>query len=319
MLPEGIDCFLVGESIPESKVAQEVRIDRWLLVDNGSIRAEAVRFLRRVAADLSNRVGFEVAPASYNHSHRIPATELDGKPAELMAEAARKAYREGARAIGIVPFFLSGGGGILKMVEREATLLAAELPGMRFWRTDFLIDGWGTTDRRLASAVVDRIREGIEDLNAAAVDVVLVDHGSPYPEAAGLRNFLGGQVSVELAREKRLRRFAVGSMERRAGAFYAFNEPLLETVLKAWGGERPVVIGQLFLGPGKHAGAEGDIASIAGAILGDEGWLQTQPLGDHPKVGEMLAERVGGGLKRFGLVACRLDERERCPCCRRRG
>jgi len=291
-------------------------MDQWVLVDNGSVRAEAVRFLRKVASDLSLRVKTEVLPVSYNHSHRINPEALDGQPAQLLADAAREAHLAGNREIGILPFFLSGGGGILKMVAREATLLKAEFPGIRFWRTPFLTDGWGSTDTRIADALRDRIDAAANELRSREWDLVLVDHGSPYPEAAALRNFLGGQVASCFAGDQRIRRFAVASMERRPGAFYAFNEPLLETVLKEWGGLRPVVLGQLFLGPGKHAGPDGDIAGIARSVLGPAGWTQTRPIGDHPAIIETLAQRMGAPLNKFGLDSCRLDERERCPCCR---
>lgn len=288
-----------------------------MLVDNGSIRAEAVCFLRSIAADLSDRSGVPVFPVSYNHSHRVDPERLGGEPAMVLANAARDAYREGCRRIGILPFFLSGGGGILKMVEREATLIASALPGLEFYRTGFLIEGWGTTDSRMAVAVRDRIVEQVDGIGSDTVDVVVVDHGSPYPEAATLRNFIGGQVSVLLEKDQRIRRLVVASMERRPGAFYAFNEPLLSVVLKTLGSIRPVVLGQLFLGPGKHAGADGDIASIAASILGNNGWVQTRPLGDHPRIRELLLERLRGPLKGFRLRACSLEDRERCPCLKR--
>ena len=48
------------------------------------------------------------------------------------------------------------------------------------------------------------------------------------------------------------------SMERRSGAEYDFNEPLLESVL-----ERPeldsVIVSLLFFSEGRHAGPDGDI------------------------------------------------------------
>jgi hypothetical protein len=50
-------------------------------------------------------------------------------------------------------------------------------------------------------------------------------------------------------------------MERREGAEYDFNEPLLEHALQQAKGE--AVILMLFLLPGRHAGPDGDVATIA--------------------------------------------------------
>ena len=86
-------------------------------------------------------------------------------------------------------------------------------------------------------------------------------------------------------------------MERRPEPAYDFNEPLLqnllvdETVFPA--GE--VVVAQLFLSPGRHAGADGDVAQICREAEEERPGLKTfltNPLGDHPLVLEILKERL---------------------------
>ena len=48
---------------------------------------------------------------------------------------------------------------------------------------------------------------------------------------------------------------------------YDFNDPLLETALLNVSDAGPVIVALMFLQPGKHAGAGGDIAEIiAGAV-----------------------------------------------------
>jgi hypothetical protein len=54
-------------------------------------------------------------------------------------------------------------------------------------------------------------------------------------------------------------------MERREGAEYDFNDPLLECLLGAIGYQDRVIVSMLFAGRGRHAGALGDVAEICEA------------------------------------------------------
>jgi hypothetical protein len=80
------------------------------------------------------------------------------------------------------------------------------------------------------------------------------------------------------------------SMERREGAEYDFNEPLLEHAVQDAKGE--AVILMLFLLPGRHAGAEGDVATIANEHA-PEGlpWKLSPLLGTHPALPALLFRR----------------------------
>ena len=86
------------------------------------------------------------------------------------------------------------------------------------------------------------------------------------------------------------------SMERRPGPEYAFNEPLLERALDqrehAYG---PVIVAQLFLSPGRHAGEDGDVARICREAEARHPGLitcRTRVLGDHPQMLDLLEVRV---------------------------
>ena len=83
--------------------------------------------------------------------------------------------------------------------------------------------------------------------------VLLCDHGSPIKEVTRCRD----QLAAALRRKLGLTaaELVACSMERREGAEYAFNEPLLQDALTRTRGD--VVILMLFLLPGRHAGPDG--------------------------------------------------------------
>ena len=86
-------------------------------------------------------------------------------------------------------------------------------------------------------------------------------------------------------------------MERRPKPEYDFNEPLLENLLPDQEAcpSRQVVVAQLFLSPGRHAGPDGDVANICRQAEQARPGLQTfltDPLGNHPLVLEILEERL---------------------------
>ena len=98
-------------------------------------------------------------------------------------------------------------------------------------------------------------------------DVIIVDHGSPYPEAAEARNWVARQVEKAVVPND-VKRVIAASMERRPGPEYDFNDPLVENALRtvAENGSQTVVIAKLFLQPGKHSGRRGDIDSIVESV-----------------------------------------------------
>jgi sirohydrochlorin ferrochelatase len=86
-------------------------------------------------------------------------------------------------------------------------------------------------------------------------------------------------------------------MERRPGSAYAFNEPLLETALGRLPQLAPVeavVVAQLFLTPGRHAGPSGDIHQICQAAKERSSAPKlriTEPIGPSAEVLSVLVDR----------------------------
>ena len=118
--------------------------------------------------------------------------------------------------------------------------------------------------------------------------VYLCDHGSPIPEVTRCRNFFAVALRNQLGLNED--ELIACSMERRDGPEYDFNKPLLEDALQQAKGE--AVILMLFLLPGRHAGGDGDVATIAKEHA-PEGlrWKLSPLLGTHPALPALLSRR----------------------------
>ncbi len=97
--------------------------------------------------------------------------------------------------------------------------------------------------------------------SGARTAVILVDHGSPVPVVAAVRDRLADDLRARLG--EAVSGVLAASMERREGDAYAFNDPLLATALRTTGFDSgEVIVAMQFLLPGRHAGPGGDVAQI---------------------------------------------------------
>jgi len=261
---------------------------RVLLVDNGSLEPASTRQLRRLAEELEKRVGERVDPASLAHTDKVPAEELDGRRAELFEAALDRALREGVSGIVVVPLFVGPSHAITRwvpaMIEERREKFAAARIGLA---SPLFVPG----EKRLGEILTEHVREQIGA--GERPRVAIVDHGSPARAVTGVREAVAAQVRELLGGA--VSEVAACSMERREGAEFDFNEPLLENLLARteWR-SGPLVVGLVFVAPGKHAGPDGDVAKIVRAARGGEmcGVKFTRVLGEHPRLVEILADRV---------------------------
>ncbi len=153
----------------------------------------------------------------------------------------------------------------------------------------------GLATRGVIPAIVaDRIRSELTRRTLpATTPVIVVDHGGPSPASARLRNALADEIRAELVGA--IGPLAATSME---GEEHAHNRPLLAEQLDAPGFNRgDVVIAPLFLSPGRHAGANGDLAEIAHAaeVRPARPALRchfTELIGTHPRAVDTLASAL---------------------------
>jgi sirohydrochlorin ferrochelatase len=263
-----------------------------LLVDNGSLAPAATRQLRKIASALGRRLKRKVEPVSLLHSDKVPAEKLGGQKAEILAPAVADRLRAGVRKFVIVPLFFGR--------SRALTEFIPELIGQ--WRKDFpemsvrVAEPLAARgDDRLARILETQVRAKLTRafLRGQRARVALVDHGSPVKAVTQVRNRLAAQLRRRLGPD--VAGVTACSMERRPDAAYDFNEPLLETLLARppWN-SGPVMVAQLFLLPGRHAGPGGDVEGICRRAREKSPGLRTvrtKLVGEDPALIRILADR----------------------------
>jgi hypothetical protein len=268
-------------------------------VDNGSKRAEATLSLRRIAAGVTEAVGHGVEPVSLLHSSGVDAAELGGVPAEIFEPYVnRRASEEGKRRFLVLPLFFGPSVAIGGYLEGRVKALREKWSDLEVRVAPWMVKVDDAGDERMARVLLDLAEGGAEAKGWERPALALVDHGTPQEGVNEVRNFLAGQVA-RLA-EGRFRRVAPCSMERREGAEYDFNEPLLENLLGTDGFDGEVVLSMLFVSAGRHAGPGGDVAEICAAAEKKYPGLRTgmtELVASHPGLTEILAERFREGLR----------------------
>lgn len=286
------------------------------LVDNGSLEPAAHVQLRALATALSERAGVEVHAVSWKHSDRIPSDRLSAigdqrsalsdqlsasgssllapssqhsAPALTLTPFVRARFAAGEREFLFVPFFISPQGAIGSTLRGDLEALRAELGAFSFAFTA------GLADRGAVPAIVaDRIRETITSGALARPAVVVVDHGGPSAVSAALRDRLAAEVRALLGG-------AVGLLV--AASMEGAHGPHLADILRSPEFSRgEVVVAPLFLAPGRHAGADGDLAQIARAAAADCPALRchfTALVGSHPRAVAELALALRAALAEF--------------------
>lgn len=268
------------------------------LIDNGSLRPDATLGLRDLAQKLSMRKHLEVHAVSLLHSNKVAKEDLGGEPARTVKSTLRAYLEAGERDFIFLPLFLGPSRAITEYLPQLIEEARAQFPDFRVRIADPLCGGdVAVPDERLAEILAMRVCDTCELHRISLAAVALVDHGTPYRPVNILRNAVAEQVSRYLGETASA--VIAASMERREGAEYAFNEPLLENL-----GDLPIRGGQLicamfFLLPGRHAGEGGDVNEICDNLVARGAFTQierTELLGAHPKLIEILSDRLEAAL-----------------------
>jgi sirohydrochlorin ferrochelatase len=253
---------------------------RILLVDNGSYEPAATLALRGLAQEVSKLIGQPVHPVSTMHSTKIDPALLGGDPAVIFEGAVAQAKADGIDELVVLPLFIGPSRAITEYLPK---VFADAQPGkMKLSIREPLFGP------ELQSMLVDNLKS--TGWTKGSGTVLLCDHGSPIREVTVCRNSLANQLRNQLGLEDGE---LIGcSMERREGPEYAFNEPLLQNALGLTKLKGDTVILMLFLLPGRHAGTDGDVATIAKEHApSDIRWKISPLLGTHPLLPQVLAAR----------------------------
>lgn len=275
-------------------------MQRILLVDNGSLRPQAVLNLRHLADALAQATGEPVEATSLLHAHKIPAEQLEGRKAVTLAPRVERLAAEGVTDVIIVPFFFGPSQALTGYLPERLREIQDQYPNLGIKVTAPLVAPLSGLDLRLPRLLADNVRDAMTSGllgGKPRPTVILVDHGSPVPEVTAVRDYVAGQLSVMLAEEAD--RVIYASMERREGEAYRFNEPLLADLLASQTlAGREVILAMLFLSPGRHAGEDGDIAKICEQAMAASPRLRavtTRLVGEHAGILEILVDRVTQG------------------------
>jgi sirohydrochlorin ferrochelatase len=227
------------------------------------------------------------------HSTKIDPTLLGGQPAVIFEGAVAQAKADGIDELVVIPLFIGPSRAITEYLPK---VFADAQPGaMKLSIREPL---FGDDGAELTGMLADNLRE--TGWTKGSGTVLLCDHGSPIREVTVCRNSLANQLRNQLGLEDGE---LIGcSMERREGPEYAFNEPLLQNALGLTKLKGDTVILMLFLLPGRHAGTDGDVATIAKEHApSDIRWKISPLLGTHPLLPQVLAARFAD--KRLELSA----------------
>ena len=251
---------------------------RILLVDNGSYEPTATLALRGLAQEVSKLIGQPVLPVSTMHSTKIDPALLGGQPAVIFEGAVQQAKLDGIDELVVIPLFIGPSRAITEYLPK---VFADAQPGtMKLAIREPLFGP------ELVNMLSDNLKS--TGWTKGSGTVYLCDHGSPIPEVTRCRNFFAVSLRNQLGLKDD--ELIACSMERREGAEYDFNEPLLEHALQNAKGD--AVILMLFLLPGRHAGGEGDVATIAKEHAPEDlRWKLSPLLGTHPALPALLFRR----------------------------
>jgi len=269
-----------------------------MLVDNGSSRAESTLTLRRLAAALGERIGVEVHPVSLLHASRVPATELDGRPADTFEPFLRRQLTAGIRELLVLPLFFGPSRALSEYIPETAVEVRATLGPCDVRVADVLCP-LPNGEPRLVEILLDNLRWAADAQGLPPRRVVLVDHGSPTPAVTEVRRTLAALMGAALGSRVTIDEAV---MERRIGRAYDFNGALLEDLLRGIGvreAPQSVFLSMLFLSAGRHAGPGGDIERICRGIEREFPWMHLFPtalVGCHPGTLEILQTRYEQGL-----------------------
>ncbi len=265
-----------------------------LLVDNGSLRVNAIIQLRNLAQALSLEVGQKIHPVSLQHADGISADLLGGQKAQILSSFMQESLSQGKRDFIILPLFFGESRAIEYFIRDYLQSLQLSFSDLCFQVAD-VICPLPKGEPLLVDILYDHIVETAYRHQFSLENIILVDHGSPLPRVTAVRKYLAKAVEKKLANGIKIEQAV---MERREGKEYLFNGELLKNCLieKAKAGERTAIVSLLFFLAGRHAGAGGDIEAICHGVMSD-----------YPKINILICPLISEHKKLVSILSARLQ------------
>ena len=284
-------------------------MQRIILADNGSRRADAVLNLHRIARQLSEKSGKTIDAVPLQHADRIPSAmfgnAFGGEPVLTLSDYVVGALSSGVDEFVILPLFFGHSRAISSFIPDTLDKLQKK-HGNFSWTIADVLCPLPLGEPKLARLLYENLEMSVKPLLGKLDYIVLTDHGSPSRQVNQVRVKLAEQLLPCLPENVPLLQAA---MERREGPEYDFNGPLLQDLLEKLARKNEVVnvaLSMLFISPGRHAGIGGDIAGICDQAMRNHPGLAVHisPLvGDSPMLIDILFNRLlEKGPDTFNLV-----------------
>lgn len=267
-----------------------------LLMDNGSLKAEAILNLRIIAGKLSKLTRRVIRPVSLLYSNEIDSSQLDGHSAEIFEPTVNTLASDGRYNILVIPFFFGPSRALSCYLPERINQLKKTHTHLNVRIAPCLVRTDDDENFSMAKILLNGINRVIKNKRLKYPAVILVDHGTPEIKVNEVRTFLARQLESLL--KGKIRILAEASMERKKGKEYSFNDPLLLHQLSEKDfNQGDVIISLFFLLPGNHAGIDGDITRIC---------LEAERR--EPELRTHLTELVGADENLITLLKERVDQ-----------
>ena len=268
-----------------------------MLVDNGSVRANATLQLRSISEALSEYSGLIIHPVSLQHADKISAEELNQKPANIFSTFMSSQLTKGETDFIVLPLFFGPSKAISSAIPEQVQQLKQKFGDFNLHVADTIYP-LPAAEIKLIELLASLTLDCTHTTEFKNPRCVLVDHGSPSPAVTKVREHITQALQATLPDIS----IDQAVMERRSGKEYDFNGQLLEDWLKsqAEAGTNEIIVIQLFFLPGRHAGPGGDIEQICVKALTENPGTRivaTALVSEHPLILEILRDRLISVLK----------------------
>ncbi|ETO76012.1 hypothetical protein F444_08513 [Phytophthora nicotianae P1976] len=277
-----------------------------VLVNIGSLRADPYLDLRQISFRLSRALGQPVVPCSFRFSNRVEPQELNGleaKTLEMVLTEHLATRGDCASEVIVLPLFFGKSSTLTEFLPKTINKVweASPKSGSLAVRVGgCLVDQENANDTRVAQILLERIHQVVdfETVNEG-VTVLVVDHGTPSRDVHESREFVAKELRGLLKTYQHVK-VETACMERREGAGYDFNDPLLALALDRYNVKKGIVVcAKMFFSNGRHAGEKGDIEEIIDDVRARHPSVDvrvTEALGTHELLSQILQDRYRTAL-----------------------